>query len=85
MAKEPGRTIPNVAIRWLLQRGLCDVVLLGGEKPQFYEAALDSLKFPLADEEVRELTRISEPHPTYPTNFHKLFCRRESKFWGGLR
>ena len=85
LAEQPGRTIPNVAMRWLLQSGSCDVVLLGGEKPEYYQAALDLLSFRLADPEVRELSEVSKPHPTYPTNFQNLFARRESSFWGGLR
>jgi aryl-alcohol dehydrogenase-like predicted oxidoreductase len=85
MAKESGRSIPNLVIRWLLQFGRADVVLLGGEKREFYESYLDMLKFRLTDEEVRELARISEPDPSYPTNFQNIFCRRESEFYGGLR
>ena len=85
LAQQTGRTIPNVAMRWLLQSGSCDVVLLGGEKREYYEAALGLWNFRLSDEEVRELSQISEPEPTYPTNFQNLFARRESKFWGGLR
>jgi aryl-alcohol dehydrogenase-like predicted oxidoreductase len=85
LAQGPGRTIANVAMRWLLQCGHCEVVLMGGEKPEFYKSYLDMLQFRLTDEEVRELTKISEPPPCYPTNFQNIFCRRESEFYGGLR
>jgi aryl-alcohol dehydrogenase-like predicted oxidoreductase len=85
LAKRPGRTVATVAIRWLLQHGCCDVVLLGGEKPEYYEDALNLLNFRLTEDEMQELTKISEPDPVYPTNFYKLFCHRNSKFWGGLR
>jgi aryl-alcohol dehydrogenase-like predicted oxidoreductase len=85
MASGPGRTIANLAMRWLLQNGCCDVVLMGGEKAQFYEAYLELLKFRLSDDEMLELTKLSEPEPCYPTNFQNIFCRREAEFYGGLR
>lgn len=81
----PGRTIPNVARRWLLQSGFCDVVLLGGERAEEYESALELMNCRLTEEEMRQLSQVSEPQPLYPTNFYKHFCHRESKFWGGLR
>jgi aryl-alcohol dehydrogenase-like predicted oxidoreductase len=85
MASGPGKTIANLAMRWLLQCGNCDVVLMGGEKVEYYESYLEMLKFRLSDDEMRELTRLSEPEPCYPTNFQNIFCRRGSEFYGGLR
>lgn len=79
------RTIPNLAMRWLLQCGNCEVVLMGGEKIEYYQAYLDMLKFRLTDDEMNELTRVSAPCPSYPTNFQNLFCRREGELYGGLR
>jgi aryl-alcohol dehydrogenase-like predicted oxidoreductase len=85
LADAPERTIPNVAIRWLLQNGSCDVVLLGGDNPEHYEVNLRASDFRLTGQEMEELTQMSKPAPVYPGNFHNLFCRRESRFWGGLR
>jgi aryl-alcohol dehydrogenase-like predicted oxidoreductase len=85
LAHGSGRTVPNVARRWLLQSGSCDVVLLGGENREEYERALDMWNFRLDEEEMRQLSRISQPQPVYPNNFYYHFCHRESKFWGGLR
>jgi aryl-alcohol dehydrogenase-like predicted oxidoreductase len=79
------RTIPNLAMRWLLQCGNCEVVLMGGETVEYYQAYLDMLKFKLTDDEMKELTRVSAPRPCYPTNFQDIFCRRGSEFYGGLR
>ena len=85
VADEHGKTIPNVALRWLLQAGTCDVVLLGGSKLDQYLSNLDVMNFKLTEEQVQELRKVSErPHP-YPVCFHDLFCRHESKFYGGLR
>lgn len=85
LANEPGRSIPNVALRWLLQAGFCDVALIGGSSPQEFQAALNMFKFRLTDEEVKQLTKVSEPQRPYPNNLYDLFCHRDSEFWGGLR
>jgi aryl-alcohol dehydrogenase-like predicted oxidoreductase len=85
LAAEHASIIPNVARRWLLQSGFCDVVLIGGESFQQYENALGITKFRLSEEEVEQLGGISKPQPVYPTNLYRHFCHRESKFWGGLR
>ena len=78
-------TTCNVALRWLLQSGTCDVVLLGGSKPEQYENSMEALNFRLSDDEVEKLRAVSElPHP-YPRCFHELFCLHESEFYGGLR
>lgn len=85
LATKRGRAVANLAMRWLLQGVHCDVVLMGGERPEFYDSYCDLLKFYLDDQELQELTTISEPEPTYPTNFQNIFCRREGEFYGGLR
>jgi aryl-alcohol dehydrogenase-like predicted oxidoreductase len=85
LVKSTGKTMANLSMRWLLQSGHCDVVLLGGEKLEYYESYLDMLNFRLSDEEVAALTKISAPELSYPTNFQNIFARREGEFFGGLR
>jgi len=85
VAETHGTTIPNAARRWLLQSGMCDVVLLGGSKPEHYQESMEILKFCLSETEVEELKAVSElPYP-YPRCFYELFCLHESEFYGGLR
>lgn len=85
IAETHGATIPNVARRWLLQSGMCDVVLVGGSKPEHYQESMEVLELQLSEPEVRELTKVSEPPHPYPNCFYDLFCRHESKLYGGLR
>lgn len=85
IADRRGHTTPNVAIRWLLQAGTCDVVLLGFSRLEQFSSNLETLSFALSDEEMRELKETSElPHP-YPVSFYDLFCKHDSEFYGGLR
>jgi len=85
IAKKHNSSIPNVSIKWLLQSGNCDIVLLGGSKIQQYLENFNLINYKLSDDEVEKLRNASEPEPTYPISFYNLFCRRESKFYRGLR
>ena len=85
IAKEHNSSIPNVAIRWLLQSGNCDVVLLGGSKVQQYAETFNAINFKLTDTEVEKLRNASELLHPYPMVFYDLFCKHDSEFYGGLR
>ena len=85
IAKLHDQTIPNVAMRWLLQSGKADVVLLGATRLEQFNSNMDVVNFRLTDQDMQDLTTVSEqPHP-YPINFYDIFCRRESALYGGLR
>jgi len=85
LAQRHQKSISNIAMRWLLQAGTCDVALAGFSRPEQLLNTLETLNFQLSEEEMQELKKVSEkPHP-YPMNFLDLFCRKESEFYGGLR
>lgn len=85
IAKKYNSSVPNVAIRWLLQSGNCDVVLLGGSKVEQYTETFKAVELNLTVSEVKQLREASELLHPYPITFYDLFCRRESEFYGGLR
>ena len=85
VATAHGRTIANVAMRWLLQSGNCDIALVGGTSLGHYADTLGIVDFELAPEDMDALNAVSTLPPCYPTNFLDLFCRKESAFYGGLR
>ncbi|MAE64400.1 MAG: aldo/keto reductase [Phycisphaeraceae bacterium] len=85
IARRHDRAMATVAIRWMLQAGQADVILLGGAEPSHYVGLLDALEFALPDEDVAALTEITRLRKTYPHSFIDLFCRRESPMFGGLR
>ena len=85
IAGRHGATIPTVAIRWLLQSGTCDVVLIGARNQQQYDANMAALDLHLSDEEMQQLNEASKLPAPYPMNFWDLFCYRDSPFYGGHR
>ena len=85
IAKAHDKSVANVATRWLLQAGNCDVALLGASRLQQFEDLLAVNLFRLDDDQMERLNRVSEIPRSYPHNFLDLFCRRESPFYGGLR
>ena len=85
IANRYGKTIPVIAGRWMLQASACDVALLGASRVEQFENILEALTFKLADDDVAELGKVSEPERPYPRNFLEIFCKRESEYYGGLR
>ncbi len=84
-AKRHQKTISNIAMRWLLQAGTCDVALAGFSRPEQLLNTLEIMNFELSDEEMQELKKVSERTHPYPINFLDLFGRKESEFYGCLR
>ena len=85
IANQHDQTIANVAMRWLLQSGTSDVVLLGATKLEQFNSNMDVVNFRLTDQDMQDLTTVSEHSHPYPINFYDIFCRRESDLYGGLR
>ena len=85
IAERHGRSIPNVALAWLLQSGTCDVALVGASSLKQFDGNMGSLEFRLSDEEMEELRKISELPAPYPMSFWNVFCYPDSEFYGGLR
>ena len=85
VAESYGKTVSNIALRWLLQSGSCDVALFGFSSIQQVSDTLAALEFSISDEDMKELTDVSELPKPYPNSFLELFGRRTSEFYGGLR
>ena len=85
IAERHGKSIPNVAMAWLLQCGTCDVAILGASSLEQFDNTMEALEFRLSEEEVKELREVSELPAPYPMNFWNTFCYRESEFYGGMR
>ena len=85
VAARHSKNIPNVAMAWMLQSGMCDVALLGASSLDQFLNSMKVLDWYLTPAEIQELKKVSElPHP-YPMNFWDLFCYHNSEFYGGLR
>ncbi len=75
----------NIATRWLLDSGNCDVALLGGSSIERYQQQLETVNVRLAPAEFEAIRLLSAPAQPYPVNLLDVFCRRESPDYGGLR
>lgn len=79
------KSVPNLAMRWLLDSGNCDVVLMGVSRMDQFEDNKEIFDYTLPQEEVKLLRKASELPRPYPQCFYDLFCYEDSEFYGGLR
>ena len=66
VAAETGRSVPQVAIRWLLQRPTVTSVLIGARDEAQLQQNLGALGWTLSDEQMRRLDDASAVMPPYP-------------------
>jgi aryl-alcohol dehydrogenase-like predicted oxidoreductase len=66
VAEECGKTIPQVAINWLLQRPTVTSIILGARDEEQLRQNLGAVGWQLTAEQVARLDRASERSPTYP-------------------
>ena len=85
IANNRGRAPAQVALRWLMQQGTCDVLLVSSSRVERFAENMAVSDFELTEEEMSELRQLSEPHHPYPHSFWDRFCYRDSPFYGGVR
>lgn len=67
IAKENGKTIPQVAIRWLLQKDVVPCVVIGANSLQQLEDNVGAaINWKLSEEQMEELDTLSNPGLPYP-------------------
>jgi aryl-alcohol dehydrogenase-like predicted oxidoreductase len=66
IARERGKSIPQVAINWLLRRPGISSVILGARKESQLRDNLGAVGWSLTEEEVRRLEAVSEVPEIYP-------------------
>jgi aryl-alcohol dehydrogenase-like predicted oxidoreductase len=84
VADELGLSPSVVALRWLLDSGGADVVLLGPRDDDQLADLLAVTDAVLPPEARDRLTEVSEPDATYPRSFTEIYSRRESPYFGGM-
>ena len=63
---ETGRSIPQIALNWLLQRPTVSTVLIGARNQQQLTANLEANQFKLSENQIDRLNKISAVYPPYP-------------------
>lgn len=76
VAKETGRSIPQVAINWLLQRPTISSVIIGARNEEQLKQNLAAADFKLTTDQVAKLDKASERLPIYPYWHQRNYSER---------
>ena len=66
VAKESGKTVPQIALNWLLQRPTVATVIVGARNEDQLKQNLGAVGWNLSAEQVKKLDAASEKPKTYP-------------------
>jgi aryl-alcohol dehydrogenase-like predicted oxidoreductase len=76
VAKETGKTVPQVALNWLLQRPTVSSVIVGARNEEQLKQNLGAAGWNLTPEEVAQLDKASDVTPVYPYWHQRQFKER---------
>ncbi|MBN9661153.1 MAG: aldo/keto reductase [Acidobacteria bacterium] len=76
VAKETGKTIPQIALNWLLQRPTVATVIIGARNEEQLKQNLAAAGWNLTPEQVEKLDRGSQTQKTYPYWHQVQFASR---------
>ena len=76
VARDTGKTIPQVALNWLLQRPTVANIVIGARNEEQLRQNLGAVGWNLTDEQVQRLNRASEQVPIYPYWHQRQFAER---------
>ena len=76
MARETGKSVPQIALNWVLQRPTVANVIIGARNEQQLRDNLGSVGWNLTREQIAKLDKASEVAPTYPYWHQRSFKER---------
>jgi aryl-alcohol dehydrogenase-like predicted oxidoreductase len=76
VAKETGRSVPQVALNWLLQRPSISSVIIGARNEEQLKQNLAAADFKLTETQVAALDKASDRAPVYPYWHQRQFAER---------
>ncbi len=76
LAKETGKTIPQIALNWLLQRPTVSSVIVGARNEEQLKQNLGAAGWSLTAEQVKKLDDASAVTPVYPYWWQRNFPER---------
>ena len=79
VAKETGKTVPQIALNWLLQRPTVSTVVIGARNEEQLKQNLGAVGWNLTTEQVAKLDAASEVTPAYPYWHQMDFDERNPK------
>ncbi|WP_040592496.1 aldo/keto reductase, partial [Mesorhizobium metallidurans] len=78
VAQETGKTVPQIAINWLLQRPTVSSVIIGARNEEQLRQNLGAVGWTLTSEQMKKLDAASEvtaPYPYFPYRRQEAFAR----------
>jgi aryl-alcohol dehydrogenase-like predicted oxidoreductase len=79
VAKETGKTVPQIALNWLLQRPTVSTLVIGARNEEQLRQNLDAVGWNLTTEQVAKLDAASDVTPVYPYWHQRGFGDRNPK------
>lgn len=76
VSKETGKSVPQVALNWLLQRPTVTSVIIGARDEEQLRQNLAAASFTLSPQQVKKLSKASEVTPIYPYWHQMQFVER---------
>jgi aryl-alcohol dehydrogenase-like predicted oxidoreductase len=76
VAKETGKSVPQIALNWLLQRPTISSVIIGARDEKQLRQNLAAAGWKLSPEQVAKLDAASEVNPPYPYWHQRQFIER---------
>jgi aryl-alcohol dehydrogenase-like predicted oxidoreductase len=76
VAKETGKTVPQIALNWLLQRPTVANVIIGARDEQQLRQNLGAVDWNLTAEQIAKLDKASAVTPVYPYWHQRQFTER---------
>lgn len=66
VAAETGKSVPQIALNWLLTRPTISSVIIGARNEEQLKQNLEAVGWSLTPEQIEKLDRASQRNPTYP-------------------
>ncbi|MEZ0275195.1 MAG: aldo/keto reductase, partial [Roseimicrobium sp.] len=79
VAKETGKSVPQIALNWLLQRPTVSTVIIGARNEEQLRQNLGAVGWNLTKEQVAKLDAASAVQLTYPY-WHQAFFNERNPF-----
>jgi aryl-alcohol dehydrogenase-like predicted oxidoreductase len=79
IAEETGKTVPQVALNWLLSRPTVANIVVGARNEEQLRANLGAVGWNLSEDQIARLGAVSRRHPAYPYWHQMGFDERNPK------
>jgi len=79
VAKETGKSVPQIALNWLLRRPTVSTLVIGARDEKQLRANLDSTGWKLTPEQIAKLDAASDPKLVYPYWHQRQFEERNPR------